>query len=30
MYLFSGYFWQITDIHYDPQVTLHGDYKKGN
>ncbi|KAH1015672.1 hypothetical protein HUJ04_007020 [Dendroctonus ponderosae] len=23
-----GYFWQITDIHYDPQVTLHGDYKK--
>ncbi|XP_019760900.2 acid sphingomyelinase-like phosphodiesterase 3a isoform X1 [Dendroctonus ponderosae] len=24
-----GYFWQITDIHYDPQVTLHGDYKKG-
>ncbi|KAH1024935.1 hypothetical protein HUJ05_009765 [Dendroctonus ponderosae] len=24
----QGYFWQITDIHYDPQVTLHGDYKK--
>ncbi|KAF7284584.1 cyclic GMP-AMP phosphodiesterase SMPDL3A-like [Rhynchophorus ferrugineus] len=24
-----GYFWQITDIHYDPHFTSHSDYKKG-
>ncbi|XP_066151569.1 acid sphingomyelinase-like phosphodiesterase 3b [Euwallacea fornicatus] len=24
-----GYFWQITDIHYDPHYTVHSDYKRG-